>query len=142
MEEGILAEFHKSLINFIDELIETFPTEPDLVLLRIFLKDKIPIKKIMDFFNQKIYVLKDRISARDETIFQEYNFFMMFDSSQLNPAYQNILNIFSKDKIPHFKTMWRMLDEYNKETTWKWIDSFVYLARKYQQAIQNKNENF
>jgi hypothetical protein len=39
----ILQEFKNNLISFFDELIDLFPTEPDLVIIRIFLKDQIAL---------------------------------------------------------------------------------------------------
>ena len=39
-ETLILQEFKNNLITFFDELIDQFPTEADLVIIRIFLKDR------------------------------------------------------------------------------------------------------
>ena len=38
-----------------------------------------------------------------------------------------------KDKVLKFQNIWRSnrLDNEDKETIWKWIDSFVYLTDKY-----------
>ena len=44
----ILIQFKKSIISFIDELIEAFPTEPDLIILRIFIKDQISIENVIN----------------------------------------------------------------------------------------------
>ena len=61
MTDQILIQFKNSLVSFLDELIELFPQEPELIILRIFTKDQIPIEDIMNKFiyaiNKK-YILK------------------------------------------------------------------------------------
>ena len=47
----ILLQFKNELITFFDELIDIFPSEGDLVMIRIFLKDQIPIEDVMIIFN-------------------------------------------------------------------------------------------
>jgi len=117
----ILQEFKNNLISFFDELIDLFPTEPDLVIIRIFLKDQIPIEEVINIFNNTINMdnqkFKKMIKDRNELFFLESN---IFDS-------------ISKTKVVHFKKLWRsdQLDDDNKDVIWKWIDSFVYLGEKY-----------
>jgi hypothetical protein len=117
----ILQEFKNNLISFFDELIDLFPTEPDLVIIRIFLKDQIPIEEVINIFNNTINMdnqkFRKMIKDRNELFFLESN---IFDS-------------ISKTKVVHFKKLWRsdQLDDDNKDVIWKWIDSFVYLGEKY-----------
>lgn len=124
----VLEEFKRSLITFFDELITQFPTEADLVIARIFLNDQVPIKDVMDAFNLKINMedclLKKMVKERNESFFLEYN---VFDS------------LGQKDKINHFKRLWRSgnLDIEDKEVVWKWVESFVYLADKYAKVKGN-----
>ena len=120
----ILQEFKNNLITFFDELIDLFPSEPDLVIVRIFLKDQIPIDEVINVFNNTInkdnQKFRKMIKDRNETFFLESN---IFDS-------------ISKTKVVHFKKLWRseQLDEDNKQIIWKWVDSFVYLADKFIKA--------
>ena len=120
-ETLILQEFKNNLITFFDELIDQFPTEADLVIIRIFLKDQIAIAKVINIFNNTInkdgQKFKKMIKDRNENFFLESN---IFDS-------------ISKTKIVHFKKLWRSnsLDDDDKKIIWKWIDSFVYLGEKY-----------
>ena len=53
-ETAILKQFKNSIITFLDELIVQFPEEADLVIFRIFLKDRVPIIDIMTYFVHKI----------------------------------------------------------------------------------------
>ncbi len=121
-EIQVLSEFKNGLISFFDELIDQFPQEGDLVMIRIFLKDQIPIEDVMIIFNNSLtkdnYKLKKMIKDRNESFFLEEN---------------NIFGSLSKNKVNHFKKLWRsgLLDDEDKLVVWKWVDSFVYLADKY-----------
>ena len=53
-EIEILTEFKTQLIAFFDELIGQFPQEGDLVVVRLFLANQIPIQDVMNVFNYKI----------------------------------------------------------------------------------------
>jgi len=120
-ELQVLIEFKNGLISFFDELIDQFPYEGDLIMIRIFLKDQIPIEDVINIFNNAINKengkLKEMIKKRNENFFLE----------------NNIFDAFSKNKVMHFKKLWRSgsLDEDDKKVIWKWIDSFVYLGDKY-----------
>lgn len=123
----ILLEFKNGLITFFDELIDIFPLEGDLVMIRIFLKDQIPIEDVIVIFNNIInkedQKFKNMIKERKELFFLE----------------SNIFNSISKSKALHFKKLWRsgVLDNEDKETIWKWVESFVYLGDKYMKIKSN-----
>ena len=123
-ETQILIQFKNSLISFVDELIEQFPQEPDLIILRIFLKDQIPIEDVMTKFiyniNKNDQELKKYITERNEMFFLE----------------SDIFESIAKSKSINFKKLWRSgnLDAEEKETVWKWIDSFVKLSDLYNKA--------
>ena len=129
-EIQILQQFKKQLISFFDELISQFPEEPDLVLIRIFLNDQMPIKDVMDVFIRKInkpaegdgLTIREMIKNRNENFFVENN-----------SLFQEI----SKMKVNHFKKLWMSgrLDEEDKKIVWKWVDSFLYLSDKYISVI-------
>ena len=125
-EMELLIEFKKQLINFFDELIAQFPQEGDLVVLRLFLSNQIPIKETLDTFNHSINKddkkLKKMIKERNETFFLENNFF----GSNLE-----------KNKVNHFRKLWRsgLLDKEDKNVIWQWVDTFVFLGDKYTNII-------
>ena len=124
-ETQVLIQFRDQLISFFDELITQFPEEPDLYVVRIFLKDQMPIKDIMDHFIFKLVTLREYVSKRDEQFFLT------------NGA---IFEKIGKDKVANFKKLWRSgrLDDEDKAVIWKWIDSFVFLADKYQKEIEKQ----
>jgi len=127
-ETDILLELKTQLLSFFDELIGQFPKEGDLVVVRLFLANQIPIQTVMNVFNHKINTndqeLRKMVKERNEVFFLEHN---IFDN-------------LGKDKIIHFKKLWRSdsLDEQDKKVIWNWIDAFIYLGDKYTKAISNK----
>lgn len=131
--EEILLEFKNQLVNFFDELINQFPSEGDLVVIRLFLSNQIPIRDVMNNFNYQLNkdnkIFKTMIKNRDEQFFLENNLFELKGSN--------------RDKISHFKRLWRsgVLDDEDKKVMWKWVDSFVYLTDKYTKAIAKSVES-
>ena len=127
-ENEVLIEFKTQLISFFDELISQFPQEGDLVVLRLFVTNQMPIQSIMNIFIQKINTneqeLRKMVKDRNECFFLEHNIF------------ENVC----KEKITHFKKLWRSgrLDIEDKEVIWNWIDAFIYLGDKYTKAVMNK----
>lgn len=125
-ETQILIEFKNNLIAFFDELIDQFPQEGDLIMVRVFLKDQIPVKEAMEQFVHKITCndneLKKMIKSRNENFFLD----------------NNIFDNLGRDKVNHFAKLWRSnaLDTEDKKVIWKWVDSFVFYAEKYLKSIQ------
>jgi hypothetical protein len=127
-EIEVLTEFKTQLISFFDELIGQFPLEGDLVIVRLFFANQIPIQDVMNNFNHKINTndqeLRKMIKNRNEAFFLE----------------NNIFDNLGKDKINNIKKIWRSdrLDKEDKEVIWNWVDAFMYLGDKYAKAIYNK----
>lgn len=117
----ILIEFKQCLINFLDELIDQFPEEGDLVVIRIFLNDQMSIEQIINIFISKVLPLKKIIKDRNDSFFVNQNEFF----GSLN-----------KDKVNHFKKLWLSdkLDADDRIVIWRWYDAFISLAEKYQVA--------
>jgi len=120
-EIEILIQLKTQLVNFLDELIESFPNEPDFVIFRIFVNDRIPIADIMKYITLNLCPLQEMVKARDEQFFLNNNvLFEKFSQDESN-------------KINHFKRMWtsKDLDKEDKDVIWKWFQSFIYLGNKY-----------
>lgn len=121
---AILQEFKNQLSNFFDELIAQFPSEGDLIVIRLFLTNQMPIQDIMNIFMTKLndnnQEFKKMIKERDEVFFLEHDIF----------------DVISKQKSGHFKKLWSsgQLDDEDKDIMWKWLDTFVYLSDKYSVA--------
>lgn len=123
-ELDLLIQLKEQLIFFFDELIDLLPEEPDLVIVRIFLKDKIPIVEVMEYIRHQLIPLKEMVKERDDAFFMNHN--ILFDK-------------LDDSKVNHFKRLWvsGSLDKQNKETIWRWFRGFIYLAEKYSRL---KNE--
>lgn len=123
-ETQILIQFKNSLVSFIDELIEAFPQEPDLIILRIFLKDQVPIQDIMNKFihavNKDNQQIKKDIEQRNESVFLK----------------NDIFEAIAKSKAINFSKLWRSdtLDDEERKIIWKWVDSFVLLSERYAKS--------
>ena len=128
-EIEILKQFKNTLISFLDELIGQFPAEGDLVIFRIFLKDRVPIENIINYFVLRILPLKKMVDERDEDFF--LNKCELFESIQ---------NQEKKCRVNRFKKLWRSeyLDDDDKRVVWEWFDSFIFLSEKYQKC-KSKN---
>jgi hypothetical protein len=129
-EIEILKQFKNSLISFLDELIVQFPEEGDIVIFRIFVKDRIIISSIMNYFVQKILPLKKMVDERNEDFFLNYC-----------SIFEDINNDTQKNKVNKFKKLWRSncLDEDDRIVIWKWFDSFMFLSEKYQKILLKTN---
>lgn len=122
----ILAEFKKQLVNFFDELIDQFPSESDLIVIRIFLKDQVPITDVISYFIREVLPLKDMVRTKNEDFFLKNN--ILF--GQLD-----------KNKVNHFKRLWRseQLDNDDKAVIWTWFASFISLTERYQKLAQQEH---
>ena len=82
-ETQILIQFKNSLVSFIDELIEAFPQEPDLIILRIFLKDQVPVQDVMNKFIHTIKMinkLKKILNKEMKLFFLKMIFLKLFQN--------------------------------------------------------------
>jgi len=117
----LLALYKEQLITFLDELIEQFPREGDLVILRVFFGNQIDTATVIEIFLERINdnsnQLRKMIKERNETFFLEHDAFYGTDQS----------------KVSHFRNLWLSndLDDETKTTIWNWVDIFVSIADKY-----------
>lgn len=125
-EIEILKKFKDTVISFLDELISQFPQEADLVIFRIFLKDRVPIVDVINYFVRKVLPLKNMVESRNEDFFLNHCTLM-----------EDINNQKTKGRVNHFKKLWRSetLDDEDKEVVWQWFDTFITLSEKYQKNI-------
>jgi hypothetical protein len=123
MSTVVLSEFKRSVISFFDELIEMFPNVGEFVMIRILLKDQLPIISVMNHFIANVLPEKNTIKTRDDSIILEKDIF------------------FPKSRTLEFKglrSVWSSLDGEDKDTIWCWLDSFVFLCEKYQNAMKTE----
>jgi len=115
----LLLEFKRALVMFLDELVETFPNEPDFVTLRILVNDQIPAQMIMDAFIEDLEHVRQQALERDERFFTESN-----------PIFRKL------DRVEQFRRVWVQSEQFpeNRETMWAWFSQFVKFAEKFASA--------
>ena len=120
-EIELLTQLKKNLVNFLDELIESFPSEPDFVIFRIFVNDKIPTESIMNYITKNLCPLSEMVKNRNEDFFLNHN--ILFEKFNENES----------NKVNYFKKLWisGTLDKEDKEVIWKWFQTFLFLGNKY-----------
>ncbi len=121
----VLSIFKTQFIQFLDELIAQFPQEPDLVIVRIFMKDQVPVADVMCHIICEVLPHEKAIKQRDDDFFLKNN--ELFQ--ELNP-----------DTVVHFKRLWtsKNLEKDDRDAIWRWFDAFIMLAKKYQSCIGAK----
>ena len=129
-EIEILIQLKTELVNFFDELIESFPSEPDFVIFRIFINDRLPIEDIMLYITENLCPLHEMVKAKNEQFFLNNN--ILFD---------NFADSGTK-KVNHLKSLWQSgnLDKEDKEVLWRWFQSFIFLGNKYIECKKIKSK--
>ena len=119
-----LLEFKKQLIAFFDELIEQFPEQGDLVVIRILLKDQLPVTQIMNYFISNVLPEKQMVKERNQKFFTESN---------------ALFGLLGNDRANNLKNIWKSpkLDKDDRDVMWKWIDTFIMMVEKYQKNMEN-----
>lgn len=116
--------FREQFITFLEELYEQFPEETDLVIVKIFIKDQIPLITIMDYIIKWLIPCVDKIKKKDE------DFFLNND------------DMFSKlpnAKVLHIKILWQSgkLTDEDKDIIWDWFNVFSTICTRYQNSLEN-----
>jgi len=114
----ILKLFKTNLIKFLDALIEQFPSEGDLAVLRVFLSEQIPIEDVLIVFSNRLLPYKQMIINKDEKFFIEGD---------------DVFKGVSSDTVSYCKNIWlsEKITGDDKEQIWKWFKLFVNLSEKY-----------
>lgn len=118
----LLTKLKTGLVNFLDELIESFPSEPDFVIFRIFVKDRIPMTDVMDYIVNNVCPFYEEVKNRNEKVLLENNIlFEKFDQSKAT-------------KVSYFQKLWKSpnVDKEDKEVIWKWLQSFIEIGNAYK----------
>lgn len=120
----IMFEFRNQLVTFLDELIEQFPQEGDFVIIRIFIKDQIPVCDVIGRFIRDLLPLREQVKAKNEDFFLQNS--ILYTGASL-----------ANDKVNHFKDLWlsNQLDDNDRDIIWKWMDLFINIAYKYHKSF-------
>lgn len=115
---ALMYEFRSQLLNFLDELINQFPHESDFIIIRVFMKDQVPVYDVMGRFIRDLLPHKQQVVERNERYFLEH---------------QVLYNGISNDKVNYFQELWKSnrLDNDDREVIWQWMDSLNAIGTQY-----------
>lgn len=116
----LMYEFRNQLVNFLDELIEQFPEESDLYIIRIFLKDQIPVYDVLGRYIRDLLPLKKIVDERDEKFFLQND--VLYEQSGV-----------ALNKVNNFRQLWssNKLDDNDREVIWQWMDLLNNIGGQY-----------
>ena len=115
----ILSDFQKSLVSFLDELIDMYPNEGDFVLARIIIKDKIPMIDIVKYFQQFILPFKTEIKNKNKEIIVN-KIFCIGNNTGV-----------STQKLERYSQIYDNLSTDDREIVWDWVHTFIHFVEKY-----------
>lgn len=121
----LLVKFKNTLVSFIDEIIEQFPRDSDLIICRIYIKDQIPVASLIDLFIKYFLPQKQSIVNKDEEFF-------------LNGTKDFFQDLNIKTNI--FQKIWLsdVLDNEDRDIIWEWVNSIVSIVEKYHNLPSDK----
>jgi hypothetical protein len=109
-----LQDLQKTIVAFMDDLIEIFQEEGQFVALRIMVKDQIPITTIHRHFVNRLLPEKETIRVRNPSFFDRNVLFVQLGD----------------DQAEKFRRLFLSLDKENQDVIWRWFDAFVILTEK------------
>jgi hypothetical protein len=121
---SLVQTFKNSLIEFLDQLIDMFPNESNIVIVRVMVKDVLVIEDLLISFKTGL----EKEGVRDMIKDHNDQYFMRHDTLFSNIGSSNINEV---------KRLWQSgsIDAYNKTIVWAWIDRFVKVADLHTKAL-------
>lgn len=117
---SLMYDFRTQLLNFLDELINQFPEESDFIIIRIFMKDQVPVYDVLGRFIRDLLPLKKQVDDRNERYFLENTILY-------------VQNGIAENKVNHFQELWKSdkLDDDDREMIWQWMDLLNNIGTQY-----------
>ena len=121
---SLLGAFNKLLLNFVEDLILTFPEESKFEVFKnaLIALQKVNPRKVHTIFSSNLESFKEHILNKNEQFF-------------LNNEYTEILNqsndsVNINELIIKLKSYWRnnTLSDENKEKIWKYLNNLIKLS--------------
>lgn len=118
----LMKVFKDNLLEFMCELIQQFPQEPDLQIIKIFFMEVCTVEDIILYFCE--HLLRPDVKSMIDT--KNDNFFI--DNDTLFSGIKN------QSKVFHFKNLWNQSNKHQKEMIWQWFQKITKIAHLYTQA--------
>ena len=128
-----ISIFNEKFLEFIKDLIETFPDDRDFKMCKqsFNLLLMVDAKKPVEMFNTYAMKYKEKIILKDESFFLEHDF-----KEELE---KNVDPNFSVELLVKLKNCWKTLTLKNKQVIWNYLE----LLYKIEEKVKNmylKNE--
>ena len=129
----IIRIFRDKLINFLNDLLNLFPTDENLIMASILIRDYPNFEQLMENFITDLYPLREKVKNRDEN-------YLLSNEPKI---YKIIRDKMGEDIVNDFKKRWRSnkISKYNKNALWKWGDLFITLGERYLKCKEKENKN-
>jgi hypothetical protein len=128
----ILNLYKSSVLKFMDSLIELFPDDSELIVMRVMFDGQVvPIEESLKRFANRLFtpveVPPDGKTIPAEMIRKRNDKFFVSNMS--------IFAGVDSNKIVRWKQMWqsKRLDAEDRLAIWKWLDLFTEFARMYSE---------
>ncbi len=118
-EVRLLILFKKSLLEFIDLLIEWLPHDQDVLMMRIMVADQLLIEDVMDRLITHVYPYREQIIQEVDKFFLD------------NP--QIFSDVKDQTRVATLKSLWvnPTFTPDDRKKTWEWMKLFVGFVDKY-----------
>lgn len=119
---SILTAFNNIIIDFVDDCISVFPSDPEFKTYKnaLLLLKKYNPKKIVDTFKEYVSLYREQLVSKDEQFFLNNSFKEV--EKYNNEEIFNVIN--------RIKTYWKDLTSENKQKIWKYIEVLIQLSDK------------
>ena len=125
MSTTFLTAFNNIIFKFIDDLIHTFPEEPEFKVYKqtLVILKAANAKKMCLLFKNYSYNYREKIKNKDDTFFINNNYDDLREASVDTFDEDSISAIIDKLKI-----YWVELSNENKEQIWKYLNTMIQLS--------------
>lgn len=120
--DNILNALKEQVLNLLNDLMEIFPDETDIMLTRLFFETNADPQLIMDGFIKWVYPWKEQIMKSDELFFEKAD---------------RIFGPIAAEKVVRFKTMWKdgALNDDEKKIVWSYFQVYIKCIDRYKKYI-------
>jgi hypothetical protein len=117
----IVNAFNKTFDNFLNDLIAVFPEDPDFRMYKnaVNVLKNVNERKSFSLFMQHSPRYRPYILNRDDAFFLDQSYDELAEGN-------NISELVSK-----LKGLWSQLSQENRNTVWKYMETFITLQDKY-----------
>ena len=124
-----MRTFFKQLVEFVGQLENMFPDDPDFAVFQTFLgvvQRTNPQMVLATIREHVVTKYEAQIASRDEEFILNYN------SSEYD---SDVMNIVSK-----LRTYWKTLSEPSKNAMWQYLHVLTQLCKRYYAELESKNK--